>query len=385
MAFDATTMTQLFILLTWMCLTTSPWKTVCTIFTTVLTSQAVIESLVVSSSIVFAPGLFDVIQSATPPTVAWFKTLPTKCKKVWGVYLLVLEKPGCRPRIYIGSGTAAERGVAQRWYQYDNYMDLPVYVELSLKEGYIIVHKGLLFWMPLPSAEDVPKLRVLFVAGEAGMTFVFRAARCKTLFYYGLSHMCPWVGQSLEWDGLCSHNSLSELPASDHDLTAEELAAAASLKHEKILQWAREAAERRYAENPNWHNEWRAQKKAENPEEYRLKANSNRQNFVNNNPEAVKKIERRCVEKAVATKRHHCHICTHSFTKKAKLTKHLTGPKHAARAERFERRLNGTDTTDMSLYCVPCDQSFTRKLSMDEHLAGPRHAERVARLERENS
>lgn len=40
---------------------------------------------------------------------------------------------------------------------------------------------------------------------------------------YGLSHICSWVCSLLEYDGTCSHNPMSELPASDCDLTAEEL------------------------------------------------------------------------------------------------------------------------------------------------------------------
>ena len=53
-------------------------------------------------------------QSPTAPTIAYFKGLPLHLDKLWAVYLLVLEKAGQRPRIYIGSGTASETGVKTR-------------------------------------------------------------------------------------------------------------------------------------------------------------------------------------------------------------------------------------------------------------------------------
>jgi hypothetical protein len=35
--------------------------------------------------------------------------LPTKVNKRWAVYLVLLEKSGSRPKIYIGSGTESLR------------------------------------------------------------------------------------------------------------------------------------------------------------------------------------------------------------------------------------------------------------------------------------
>lgn len=71
------------------------------------------EQLLSSTSLASAPGLFEVLQASTPPTVSYFKSLPTDCKKLWAVYLLVLEKLSCRPKIYIGSGTDAKSGILQ--------------------------------------------------------------------------------------------------------------------------------------------------------------------------------------------------------------------------------------------------------------------------------
>ncbi|KAH6973737.1 hypothetical protein BKA56DRAFT_619946 [Ilyonectria sp. MPI-CAGE-AT-0026] len=43
-----------------------------------------------------------------------FKSLPTDCKKVWGVYVIVLEKLGSRRRIYIDRGTQLRHGIGAR-------------------------------------------------------------------------------------------------------------------------------------------------------------------------------------------------------------------------------------------------------------------------------
>lgn len=65
---------------------------------------AVMETLMRAAGFSFAPGLLEVMQSATPPTIAYFKTLPTQVIQAFGIYLLVLKKLACRPKIYVGTG-----------------------------------------------------------------------------------------------------------------------------------------------------------------------------------------------------------------------------------------------------------------------------------------
>jgi len=84
----------------------------------VLTSKAILDEIAATASLTFAPGLFDLLISQTAPTIAELKklptnVLPTRLSKIWGVYLLVLEKPDCRPRVYIGSSTN-QAGIIQR-------------------------------------------------------------------------------------------------------------------------------------------------------------------------------------------------------------------------------------------------------------------------------
>jgi ribosomal protein L37E len=83
--------------------------------------------------------------------------------------------------------------------------------------------------------------------------------------------------------------------------------------------------------------DWRERNKNDNPEEYRAKANQQRRTYLENNPVAQRKADDRCTKKAVDEKKHYCAICDHTFTKKAKLTKHLAGPRHPAKAAQYRQ------------------------------------------------
>jgi hypothetical protein len=73
----------------------------------------VVENLLDASGVVFAPGLLDVLLSDEPPTLDYFKSLPTvtETTEAWGVYVISLEKAEFQPLAYIGSGTNSDRGV----------------------------------------------------------------------------------------------------------------------------------------------------------------------------------------------------------------------------------------------------------------------------------
>jgi hypothetical protein len=128
MAFEAATLLQLVLVITWTVLWDTPAIQKHHLFTHFITSQAVLEEIALTTSIVFALGLFNVLQAAAPPTIKYFKTLPTDISKRWAVYLLVLEKPSCRPKIYIGSGTKGRRGIQDRFMHYRPGHALPAWV-----------------------------------------------------------------------------------------------------------------------------------------------------------------------------------------------------------------------------------------------------------------
>jgi hypothetical protein len=80
MAFQAETLLQLVLLITWTVLNGTPANQKQPHFTKYIPSQAVLENLASQVSLVFAPGLLDAVQASTPPTIRYFKTLPTIVK-----------------------------------------------------------------------------------------------------------------------------------------------------------------------------------------------------------------------------------------------------------------------------------------------------------------
>lgn len=313
----ASALLELVLVLLWTCLCSSPEKNKHPMYNRFFPSRDTLEILFSSVSLVFAPGLLEVLQASTPPTIAYFKTLPTECKKIWGVYLLVLEKQGYRPKIYIGSGTDARNGVSTRLAQYGTGQILPRYVANALNNGYAIEHKGIICSMPVPSAVAVPLNRLLFLLLEATFTFYFWAMVGKTEYGYSMAAFCPWARDTLEYDGLCSHNPLCESTFSDYSLSAEELSAMAVQMEERRARYMID-----YRENA----------KNKDPEAYYAAAREQRSKWVKKNPEKAAAADRRTIAKAVKEKKHYCAICDHAFTKGAKLKTHLAGPKHAAKA-----------------------------------------------------
>jgi hypothetical protein len=162
----------------------------------------------------------------------------------------------------------------------------------------------------------------LFLALEATFTYVFWALISKTDYGYGLAHVCQWDRDSLEYDGLCSHNPLTESPAGDYALSAEQLEAHAA-----------EVKQRRLEIN----KEWRENTKAANPETYNSRISKNSQAYRDRHPGISTAAGKRCKNKAVTEKRHYCAICDHAFTYPTYLRQHLAGPKHAAKAALYQQ------------------------------------------------
>lgn len=87
------------------------------IFDKVFPNTSILAGFLSPCSIVCCPGLFDILQAPTAPTLSRLKSLPTDYSKRWAIYL-VPEKPSCVPKVYIGSGTSTAGGVSQRMSQY---------------------------------------------------------------------------------------------------------------------------------------------------------------------------------------------------------------------------------------------------------------------------
>ncbi|KAK3080238.1 hypothetical protein LTS18_002775 [Coniosporium uncinatum] len=271
---------------------------------------------------------------------------------MWGVYLLTLEKPGCGTRIYVGSGTDKVRGVVARLWCYDNGVTLPLYVDKALRDGFTIVRKGLLCWIPLPSASEIPAFRALFLVLETAFTFSLWTMRSKSSYGFDVSDTRPWTLDALQYDGLCTHSPLSEGPLGDFDLTTQEL-------EEMAIQHMEHRAE--------YIREWRRKAKAADPASYKVKAIKNRRNYLENHPGAQKVADKRSQAKAKARKTHYCSVCDHASIKRVKLTKHLAGPKHAAKAAGVPLHPKKTH------YCSICDHVFPRAAELRRHYESQSH------------
>jgi hypothetical protein len=159
----------------------------------ILTTQVVGQQLLSNYPLVFAPGLLDVFQ-ATTPSVSYFKSIPTYVKKNWAVYLLVLKKRVCQPKIYTVSRTALDRGGSKRLSHYHTKTNPPVYVERALKDSYTIVHKGLPCCCPIQAAGEVLQVRALILAIEATFSIVLWAMKSRIKDYFML-HLSPGTSE----------------------------------------------------------------------------------------------------------------------------------------------------------------------------------------------
>lgn len=193
-------------------------------FLLVLQSLERISELFEIVGLEFCAGLLPVLHASTPPSIDWFLGLPStdSTDKKWGIYIIVLRKPGHRYKLYIGSATAYYRGVRARFEEYDNSKTLPRYVKAALKDGYTIQKKTLLAECPIPEAGNVPVYRVVLLALEAIFACYFWAMS-KRDHDYGFNHLCPWSLDSFNYDGACSHNPLKEGFEGELGLTKEEL------------------------------------------------------------------------------------------------------------------------------------------------------------------
>lgn len=336
----ATDILEYLVWLLWCCLTLTPAKLKNPVFAMVLATEDVLQQLLSDSLLVFAPGLLDVLQSTTPPTVSYFKSLPICLSKFWAVYLLILEKQGCRPRIYIGSGTHTARGIAGRFSQYDTKTSLPICVEQALNDGFAIVHKGLLCWCPIPAAGIRFLVRALLIALEATFSFVLWAMRSRTKDY-GMPYLYPWSLEDIEYDGCCTHSALLEAIQGEEDgLTLEEIAA-------KQVKMEQTRKEKHVALSTVSNPIWRAADRASRTyacdicdevfnDSTDLARHNTSQKHIDKAAGVTKVLKqpefKDWTTNNIAKKRYHCKICDKTFAVDSKLQRHRTTQKHIEKA-----------------------------------------------------
>jgi len=205
-------------------------------FSVVLDSVDTITELFGIAQITFCPGLLDIIQAESTPSLRWFESLPSVIpKKSWGVYVLILKMPGFDDLLYIGSGTNQDRGLSVRLRDHVVGRNVPRNVQRAKDFGYTITDMRTLAHCNIPAPRYIPRLRTVIVALEALFAAIFWAyVPGKSTF--GLDHLCPWNREHFAWLGLCSHSPLSESITrrpGEIDFTDDELEEMARIRKAK--------------------------------------------------------------------------------------------------------------------------------------------------------
>jgi hypothetical protein len=390
----ASTILEYVVLMLWTLFTQAPAKLQNPAHAMIFTTADVVRQLLLSESVTFAQGLLAVLQAATPPSTAYFKTLPAEAKSSWGVYLLVLEKDRCRPRIYVGSGTHTKRGVETRLEDYD----LPKYVKLALDDGYTIVHKGLLCWAPIPVAGARYTLCALMLALENMFSLLFWAMQSRTADY-GMPHICPWSLNVMTYDGLCSHVAIMEGIRDEEDgLSLEEIAA-----KELELEWREKERQSNYAARLSPETRLRNNQTAAANAKASLKyacelcgtvlANSYDLNLHNLSKKHLDNVAGTSkVSKNVALKKHYCRICDRAFKDSSHLNDHYKTQKHikaaAAAADSIEsdldddtalqETLSSIDFSQLANHCELCNVTVGTAQKLTNHMKSKKHLVQAA-------
>ncbi|KAL0466067.1 hypothetical protein QR685DRAFT_575684 [Neurospora intermedia] len=92
----------------------------------------------------------------------------------WGVYLLVWEKEGQRPAVYVVTGTNSTLGIKPKFNNYDKGQNLSVGCENWTQKGYLLTHKALVCTSPLPPPKQTRcTLRAVFKVLETTVIRLF--------------------------------------------------------------------------------------------------------------------------------------------------------------------------------------------------------------------
>ncbi|CAN9337257.1 unnamed protein product [Alternaria alternata] len=338
---------ELLVALIWACLSVPVHKN--GLFTTVLFTSTVIAEICSAASLSFCPGLLDAMQAAAPPTLSWWKSLPVNQPRRWGVYCLVLEKPGHIPLIYIGSGTDAKRGCPARLQIYEQLKHFhmwPKYVLKAHRDGYAITHIGWLVSAPIPSAGIIPPVRLLFIAMEATFSFLFWTMKSADKDY-GMASCCPWFGKGLfTYGGLCSHNALLEMVCGNFDITPEEREAiTAKVKEKNRIYQA------------NYHKLG----KLNAPGKVKARNRKAHLRFRECSRHKIQENQRRYIATQIDSKKFYCDVCERACGKQCTLDRHNKSKRHLANVAKAKAGV-------VKKYrCKPCS-FFCFKLShMTEH------------------
>jgi hypothetical protein len=342
----------------WMCLSNQPDHCKNAYFNQFLKSSSVVEEIATESKIKSASSLPAYMNGPKPDNIDYFKTLPTECGTDWCCYAAILEKPGCKPRVQIGSGTHGTFGGQRRLDDYPNERALPSLVLKALNEGFVITHVGVLCTASKPEAADQPLTRLVFVAIEGTFAYLFWSLNAYKADY-GMGFTCLWDWQGLPWDSLSTHSPFYEGIRSEFGLTEEQMQdhlAKLEIKHKQSRARINSNSHYRRMEE-NYHEcmdatmqqvkEWRAA-----------------------NPERKLENDRALRKKVLDEKRNLCSDCQMPFQTPAHLAKHKKSLYH-------ERMVSGYFT----VFCEVCPRGLVSKENLAIHVKSERHKKAVARFD----
>ncbi|KAI8935312.1 hypothetical protein NX059_007898 [Plenodomus lindquistii] len=331
------TNTAIVVTLLWLCLSTP--KSPNLIFRHVIPSKDRLVALFSLAGITFAPGVLDSLSSATAPPLSFFTGLSSYIpRNKWGVYVMVLRKRGFLPRLYIGSRTA-KKGVRARISEHYRGILTPKYVAAALEQGFKITHIAMLAECPIPSAANIPRLRVVIVLLEALLACMYWTMYSLEK-HYGFGNLCKWDKDTLQWGGLCSHNPLFEPVHGDFHLTDEEREAFAAQVAEKNKQY-----------QIDYQKELRA-----NP----TPVFKERMRVHNQQQAAGTKLRQ---EKAKEEQTYYCEPCKQACRDHSELLRHQHTPRHKETVERGGKNIPWR--------CEYCNKDFKYKSDLATHEKGP--------------
>lgn len=363
---------------TWCVITTDApsWYT-CPVFRLMLGQEAPFEKACTDTPLSFPPSLLNVLHSANPPSLSFFRSLPVPAPKdkLWGVYCLLLERDGSQPKIYIGSGTNASSGIVARLKNYATLSSLPRLVDLALKQGYSISHSGLLCWAPIPPETLIPSARVRLVAVEATFAFIFHAG-FQTKLDPLWAPILPWGRDTVGWLPLCTHTALMERPAGGHDMTDEQLVqynAQRRARSKELMAIASKRCEDR--------------QRADDLKGYLARKLRERLAWEARNKDRVLAQAAGVRARARASRRHECTTYGVALQSVTALAKHMASkahqeqvrlkaggaPKEVSSATMRSRRFAAMKKESKAYYCAICDKAFNIKGHLTKHNSSKKH------------
>lgn len=265
-----------------------------------------------------APGLTDVLKSGKPPSLDFFKSLPGCTKRhQWGIYVLVLERPGSKAKIYIGSGTHAVDRLKARCRGYKSGTGpWSKHTRTAMKDGYRLSSFGLLCWIDLPSPTQELRQRARMLVLESVMAINFNACRETIVDKLYIEDFYLWDRADTDWEPLFGHLSITEKVARNGRLSDAELLAAAASRKER-----NRAKSQRYRK--------RKRKREEDEVEYLERNLAQHQAWSAANPGRVNQIAQATKQRAKDSGRFVCGPCNNkAFASDFSLKEHYNTKKH---------------------------------------------------------